>query len=477
MPVHRVLSEHPVESLAAHRAAGGLEGLEGARAVEPDVVVQAVADSGLRGRGGAGFPTGTKWRTVADNARESSIAPTVAVNAAEGEPGTFGDRTLIRRNPYKVLEGALVAAHAVGARDVVVVTKERFDTELGLLTVAAHELDEAGVSGDVRVEVVGGASHYLLGEETGLLEAAAGRPPFPRLAAPYRHGATEVGDPSGGAATLELSGSGVGVPPTLVNNVETLCHAADVARHGAEWFRELGTTDSPGTTVFTVSGDVAHAGVAELPLGTPIAEVIETVGGGMAEGLPAFVLTGTGVGPVRAEDWSTPTTHDAMDAVGSGLGAGGLIVFSTASDPVAVAAGVSRFLAVESCGQCTPCKETGLDVADHLAGLCDGDVRPDEVERIGALLRQVPVGARCDLGRQHERVVAGILAAFPDVAVAHATDGLAADPVLIAPILDIVDGEALLDEDQATKQPDWTHDERWSGASPADRYDVAVSIA
>lgn len=477
MAVQRLLEPSPVRSLLEHRAAGGLTGLEEARGVEPEAVISVVTDAGLRGRGGAGFPAGRKWATVAENAASSDIAPTVVVNAAEGEPGTFGDRTLIRRNPYRVLEGALIAAHAVGAHAVVVVTKERFGEEQDLLTVAAHEMVTSEVSGGVDIEVVGGPGLYLLGEETGLLEAAAGRPPFPRLAPPFRHGTIEMGDPSGGAAGLEMAGETGAAPPTLVNNVETLAHVPQIVRHGSDWFREYGTAQSPGTSLFTVSGDVRRGGVAEFPLGTPVGEIIDEISGGLSSGSIAFVLSGIANGVLRGDQLDTPTTHDAMDAAGSGLGTGGFIVFSTDTDPVSVAQGVSHFLAVESCGQCTPCKQGGLEVDELLEQLRTGQAADDAVEQLVTRVHLVPEGARCDLGRQHERIVMSLLEQFPDVSVSHAVDHLATEPVLIAPIVDIDDlGRVTIDDEQRTKQPDWSHDDTWNGQSPADRYDVAVTI-
>lgn len=477
MAVQRLLDPTPVRSVDDHRAVGGFAALEHARSVEPAAVISAIADSGLRGRGGAGFPTGTKWETVAANAASSDFAPTVVVNAAEGEPGTFGDRTLIRRNPYRVLEGALIAAHAIGAGAVIVVTKDRFREELDLLTSAAGDLVSSELAGGVDIEVVAGPSHYLLGEETGLLEAAAGRPPFPRLAPPYRHGTVEVGDPSGGPAALHLAGREGEAPPALVNNVQTLAHVPQIVERGPAWFRELGTPQSPGTGLFTVSGDVKRGGVAEFPLGTPVGEIIEEISGGVNAGSIAFVLSGIANGVLRGDQLDTPTTHDAMEAAGSGLGTGGFLVFSTETDPVAVAAGVSRFLAVESCGQCTPCKAGGLEVADQLALLLEGEAPDDAIERLVPLIAHVPEGARCDLGRQHERVVMSLLEQFPDVSVSHAVDHVAGRPVLIAPIVDIDElGRVTIDEDQLTKQPDWEHGDTWNGQTPADRYDVAVTI-
>jgi NADH-quinone oxidoreductase subunit F len=478
MRCSRILDLAPVRTLREHRSDGGIDALEAARASEPGVLIDLVADAGLRGRGGAGFPTGTKWRTVADNAASSAIAPTVVVNAAEGEPGTFGDRTLIRQNPFRVLEGALIAAWAVGARSIIVVTKDRFTTEVDRLRHAKDELVSAGLTGDVDIQIVTGPGHYLLGEETALLEAAAGRPPFPRIAPPYRHGATEIGDASGGAGRLELAGEGGVAPPTLVNNVETFAHVPGIVRHGSDWFRRQGTAESPGTSVFTVTGDVERAGVGEFALGTPVGEIIQALGGGPSGGRIAFVMSGVANGVLTADALDTPASYEALDAAGSGLGTGGFMVFSTQTDPVAVAQGVSHFLAIESCGQCTPCKQDGLALSEELDLLRRGEASDDSIERtIVPLLARVPEGARCDLGRQHERVVTSILERFTETTVDHAVDHAEAEPVLIAPIVDIDDeGVAHLDEDQRTKLPDWEHGEDWNGQSPADRYDVAVTI-
>ena len=478
MRCSRILDLAPVRTLREHRSGGGMDALEAARSTEPGVLIDLLADAGLRGRGGAGFPTATKWRTVADNAASSAIAPTVVVNAAEGEPGTFGDRTLIRHNPFRVLEGALIGAWAVGARSIIVVAKDRSTTEVTRLRHAAGELTTAGLTDDVDIEVVTGPGHYLLGEETALLEAAAGRPPFPRIAPPYRHGTTEMGDPSGGAGDLELASEGGAAPPTLVNNVETFAHVPGIVRHGATWFRRQGTEESPGTKVFTVSGDVQHAGVGEFALGTPVGEIIQALGGGPSGERIAFVLSGVANGVLTADVLDTPASFEALDAVGSGLGTGGFMVFSTETDPVAVAHGVSRFLAIESCGQCTPCKQDGLALAEELDLLRRGEARDDSIERtIVPLLARVPEGARCDLGRQHERVVTSILERFTEKTVDHAVDHVDAEPVLIAPIVDIdEDGVVQLDEDHRTKQPDWEHGNDWNGQSPADRHDVAVTI-
>ncbi len=476
MPASRLLDPHPVRSVDEHRAVGGLVALEDTRALEPEVAISVVTDAGLRGRGGAGFPTGKKWSTVAANAASSGLAPTVVVNAAEGEPGTFGDRTLIRRNPYRVLEGALIAAHAIGARAVSVVTKDRYTTELGLLTDAAQELVATGAAGDVTIDVIGGPGHYLLGEETGLLEAVAGRPPFPRVAPPYRHGTVEVGEAGSGASRVELAGQGGIAPPTLVNNAQTFAHVALIVRNGPEWFRQMGTAESPGTSLFTITGDVKRGGVAEYPLGTPLRQIIEEIGGGTTADI-AFVMSGVSVGVLLPDQLDVPTTYEALAAAGSGLGTGGFTVYGTATDPIAVAHGVSRFLAIESCGQCRPCKDGGLEVAAALDLLRSGEAAETAVADIMPVVRSLSEGARCDLGPQHERVITSFLERFPEAAQAHATGRASAEPVLVAPIADIDDeGQVTLDEDHRTKQPDWEHGDTWNGQSPADRHDVAVTI-
>lgn len=477
MSVQRLLDPNPVRSLDEHRAVGGLIGLEEARRVEPEVAISTVTDAGLRGRGGAGFPTGTKWATVAENAASSELAPTVVVNAAEGEPGTFGDRTLIRRNPYRVLEGALIAAHAIGARAIAVVTKDVYTTELELLTVAAQELVATGAAGDVDIDVIAGAGHYLLGEETALLEAAAGRPPFPRIAPPYRHGTVEVGEAGSGASRVELAGEGGAAPPTLVNNAETFGHVPLILHNGPDWFREHGTADSPGTSLFTITGDVRRGGVAEFALGTPVREIIEEIGGGVTDADIAFVMSGVSVGVLKPHQLDLPATYEDLSAAGSGLGTGGFSVYSTDTDPIAVAHGVSRFLAIESCGQCRPCKEGGLEVAAGLDLLRQGQAPDTAVADLVAVVQTLSDEARCDLGPQHERIITSFLEQFPEAQHSHTVDRVSTDPILVAPIIDIDDeGRVTLDEHHRTKQPDWEHGEDWNGQSPADRYDVAVTI-
>jgi NADH:ubiquinone oxidoreductase subunit F (NADH-binding) len=475
--VRRVLDAEPVTSLSDYDGGGAVDA---ARSLGPEAVIAAIAEAGLRGRGGAGFPTGRKWRTVRDYASPEERS-TVVVNGAEGEPGCFKDRAILRANPYRVIEGALVAAGAVGANEVVIALKETFTQEARRVEAAVEEVRAAGWLDGVDLSVFVGPPEYLYGEETGLLEAIDGRPPFPRIAPPYRRGVEEIVDTpadltseSSSAAHVELAGPGsesVG-PPTLVDNVETIANVAGIVTQGADWFRSVGTEQSPGTIVVTISGATRRAGVMELAMGTPLADAIDAIGGGAREGRRLVAaLPGVSGGLLPAAVFGTALTYEDMLAAGSGLGAGGYILLDDEDDLLAVAAGVSRFLAVESCGQCTPCKQDGLKIAELLVDLSTNVGHEQHVRELEERLETVADSARCNLASQQQVVVGSVLALFPDVVEAHHAGGRAPVlPVPILPIRDIVDGRAVLDDHQLGKQPDWSYGEEWSGASPADRF-------
>ena len=478
--VNRVLDDAACTSLDEHLSRGGGEGLKAARRLGGPAVVEEIEASGLRGRGGAGFPTGTKWRTVTEN-RVPGRPLAVVVNAAEGEPGSFKDRAILRRNPYRVVEGALCAAVAVGADEVVVATKAAFATEVEALRRAMSEVEAAGwlsdvaPDGDVALRLVTGPSAYLFGEETGLLEVVAGRPPFPRVAPPFRRG-IDADDGSGAEAHLTGPNEPGEGEPVLVNNVETMAHAAMILGRGADWFRELGTPESPGTVVVTISGDVDHAGVGEVPMGTPLSEAISAIGGGPREGR-SFVAALSGVANpfLPADRFDTPLTYEDMVAAGTGIGAAGFLLFDESADLVAVAQGVSRFLSVESCGQCTPCKQDGLAITGILDEVRTGTATDATMTTLGEKLATVTDGARCFLANQHQAVVDSLLVTFPDAIRTDLDRAGASEPVQIAAIADIVEGKVVLDPSQADKQPDWTHDPVDSGRSPADRIDTLAA--
>ncbi len=474
----RVLDLQPVHDLDDHVGRGGGKGLEVARRLGPAGIIEHVQASGLRGRGGAGFPTGTKLATVAANT-SPTIPTTVVVNGAEGEPGTFKDRAIMRANPFRVLEGALIAAEAVAADRIVIGLKRSEGLEVERMRVAADEIIARGWAPDVQIEVVEGPSAYLYGEETALLEVLSGRGPFPRTAPPFRHGVEdEEGDASEVVATAAMAGTSTGAPPTLVSNVETFANLPGILAEGPAWFRELGTEASPGTIVCTVTGAMERHGVVEVPMGTTLRTVIEAVGGTTTSGGPIVAAVSGVANPlVPAALLDTPLTYEDMEAAGSGLGAAGFIVLDDETDLVAFAAGVSRFLAVESCGQCTPCKQDGLAISVLLDAMRRSEAEPADLDEVQDRLDTVADGARCYLANQQERVIRSALTLFPEPFVAHLERRLGAvDATLVAPILDIVDDRAILDERQADKQPDWTFDAEDSGQSPADRVDASNEV-
>jgi NADH:ubiquinone oxidoreductase subunit F (NADH-binding) len=480
--ISRILDPEPVASLDAYVANGGGRGLHAARALEPAAVIAQLRAAGVRGRGGAGFPTAIKWRTVAANASPTEPT-TVVVNAAEGEPGSFKDRELLCRTPYRTLEGALISAHALGAPKIVVGTKRGATRATTRVEQAAAELLAAGWLQGVTIDVVEGPPEYLLGEETALCEVIDGRNPFPRVAPPYRRGidevvehADDVDTGSGLSAHVEMAAPNEEsyAPPTAVDNVETLAHVAEVFAQGVDWFRSIGTESSPGSFVATVSGATLRAGVGEFAMGTTLRTVIDELGGGVRAGHEIVaVLQGVSAAPLTADQLDTPLSWEGMEAIGSGLGAAGFIVFDDTTDPIAIAAGVSRFLGVESCGQCTPCKQDGMAISDALARICARDAQPRDLQTVRDRLTTVADSARCSLATQHQLVVGALVDRWHDDLEARGHNEPRAVPVApIVPFLDVSDdGVATLDLEQAKKQPDWTFSERWNGQAPADRLD------
>lgn len=476
----RVLAPQPVADLQEYIAGGGGRAIKMARKREPVSIIADIEASGLRGRGGAGFPTGRKWRTVCVYESGAIEPPTVVVNGAEGEPGSFKDRAILERDPYRVLEGALVAAHAIGADTVVVALRRSFDEVRDRVERAAAELRAAGWLEHLDLQIVSGPEEYLFGEETALLEVLDGRDPFPRIAPPYRRGVDEIEDPNTDAHGSTRSAAGIELagptpenvaPPTLVDNVETIANVPGIVSEGVDWFRSLGSEASPGTLVCTITGATARAGVGEVAMGTSLREVIDRIGGGPRPGRTVRgVLTGVSNAVVTEAQLDTPLTYEAMDAIGAGLGCGAFIVFDDEADFVAIAAGVARFLAVESCGQCTPCKQDGLALAELLDAVCRSDADEHTLESIDDRLTTVADSARCNLASQYQLVLRSILDQHGDQVAAHA-EGRAGpvDPEVIAPIERLERGEAVLDSSHVDKQPDWTYEEAWSGQSPADR--------
>jgi NADH-quinone oxidoreductase subunit F len=448
-----LLDGSAITSLEDYRAAGGLAGLEAAERLGPEGVVEELVASGLRGRGGAGFPAGTKWRSVMAGGPAAGRRFTVA-NGAEGEPGSFKDRTIIRHNPFALLEGLLIAAWTVGADRAILALKSSFVTEAELIAAAAGELAAAGVAEGISVEIVLGPDEYLFGEEKALLEVIEGEDPLPRLFPPYVYGLFTTEPQLGWSSGATLDSGRTGSNPTLVNNVETLSNVPQILARGADWYRSMGTEESPGTIVCTVSGDTMRHGVAEFEMGTPLSQVLGEVGGGVPDGRAVkYVLSGVANPVIRADHLDTPLTYEHMEAIGSGLGTGGFIVFDDTTDPVELAREVSRFLWVESCGQCPACKLGTGRITEILSG--EGPRGGGTFAELSARLENVTDGARCFLPTQEQRLVNSLMADMRVPELRTAERGL-----LVSKILDLEANRFVLDARQALKQPDWTYAER-----------------
>lgn len=454
-----LLAGEPVVDLSDHLSRGGGRGLTAALELGPDGVLDELEISGLRGRGGAGFPTATKWRSVA--AGGAAVGDRfVVVNGAEGEPGTFKDRALLRHDPYLVVEGALIAAHTIGAAEVYLALKASFEVERARVERALAEVVDAGWADDIRVHLVAGPDEYLFGEEKALLEVIEGEDPLPRLFPPYLYGLFSVAPQMGWSANAARSSGGAGGPavnPTLVNNVESYAAVTRIVADGGEWYRSMGTAESPGTVICTVSGDTVRHGVGEFELGTPLEEVLAELGGGMPEGRAVrYVLPGVANPVVHGVDLGTPISHEGFRGLGSGIGSCGFIVHDDRTDPVELAAAVSRFLWVESCGQCPACKLGCGEVTAVLEHVRDHGGDPRAVATVDARLGNVTDAARCYLPSQEQLLVGSLMAELRDP---DARRGTSRRDLVVTKLVDLVGDRFSLDERQRHKRPDWTYDE------------------
>jgi len=451
-----LLDGEPVRSLAEFTARAGGQAFAAAAEAGPAALVDEVTGSGLRGRGGGGFPTGRKWAGVRDGGPGLRFA---VCNAAEGEPGTFKDRALIRHDPYRVLEGLAIAALAVGAESAYIATKASYQREAALLQQAITELAEDGLLGGLSITLVLGPDEYLFGEEKALLEVIEGNDPLPRLLPPYEHGLFATDIQTGWQAT-DSAGSVRGQPnPTLVNNVETLSHVPGIVRNGADWFRSMGTPGSPGTTVATIVGDVRRPLVAELELGSPLAELIELAGGALPGRTLRAALSGVANAVITPDHFDVPMSYEGLQAIGSGLGSAGFILYDDSACMVDVARALSRFLYVESCGQCRSCKFGSGEITRTLDLIGAGEGSDHEIEVIGARLRSVTDQTRCYLAAEEQALVSSMLREFPDEFALHLDGRCSSDPrpIVVPKIVELADGVATYDDRQARKQPDWTY--------------------
>jgi len=336
-----------LQHINVYESLGGYQGLSKAlREYKPADLIDIVKKSGLRGRGGAGFPTGMKWSFVP---KDSGKPVYLCVNADESEPGTFKDRLIIEKDPHQRIEGAVIAAYAIGCHQAFIYIRGEFSYGAKVLNTAVREAYERGFLGknildsgyDLDLLVHRGAGAYICGEETALLESIEGRRGHPRLKPPF-------------PAVVGLYGS-----PTVINNVETLANVPHIINNGADWYASIGVDRNSGTRLFGVSGHVAKRGIYELPLGISLRDLIYEHCGGMRNGrrLKAVVPGGSSVPVLTADQVDVALDFDSVAKAGSMLGSAGVIVMDDSTCMVKAAARIARFYAEESCGQCTQCRE------------------------------------------------------------------------------------------------------------------------
>jgi NADH-quinone oxidoreductase subunit F len=355
----------------AYEAAGGYQGLRRALKMAPQEVQAEVIKANLRGRGGAGFPTGKKWSFV-PMGPEARHPKYFIVNADEMEPGTMKDRLLLEGDPHSIIEGALASAYAVGADVAYIFLRWEYRLAARRLAKAITEAREAGYIGrsiagssfSVELHLHTSAGRYMCGDETGLLDAIEGRRATPRSKPPYP----------------QLCG--LWGKPTVVNNVETVACVPHIVKNGAAWFKGLSRTADGGTKIYGVSGRVKRPGLWELPMGTTAREIIEQHAGGMKDGLRcrAVIPGGASTNFLLEKDLDRPLDFDGLSAAGTRMGTGTMIVLDDRTCPVGMTLSMERFFARESCGWCTPCREGLPWVVRTLEALEEGRGRPGDIE-------------------------------------------------------------------------------------------------
>jgi NADH-quinone oxidoreductase subunit F len=376
-----------IEDIAVYIAHGGYEAWRKAiTTMRPGEVTDVVKAAGLRGRGGAGFPTGVKWSFI-----PKDIKPVyVVVNADESEPGTFKDRELIEGNPHQLVEGVALCAYAVGAQKAYIYGRGEFKEPFVGLQRALDEAYAQGLlgqkilGGDVSLDIYThlGAGAYICGEETALLESLEGklgqprnRPPFPAVVGLY-------------------------AKPTVINNVETLANVPPIVLNGAAWYRQFGTEKSPGTKIFCLSGHVAKPGNYELPLGVPLRYLIEECGGGVPgrRAIKAILPAGASAPILPGDNLDIPLDYESVQAAGSMLGSASFIVMDETVDMVWAASKMVHFFKHESCGKCTPCREGTYWMEDVYRRLRRNEARPGDVDLLLNIADQMDGNCFCLLG-------------------------------------------------------------------------------
>ena len=377
----------------------------------PEDVIQILLDSGLRGRGGAGFPTGLKWKFAAANDADQKY---VCCNADEGDPGAFMDRSILEGDPHAVLEAMAIAGYAIGASQGYIYVRAEYPIAVKRLEIAINQAREYGLLGknifdsgfDFDIELRLGAGAFVCGEETALMTSIEGnrgeprpRPPFPAL-------------------------KGLFQKPTILNNVETYANIPQIIVNGPEWFASMGTENSKGTKVFALGGKIHNTGLVEVPMGTTLREIVEEIGGGVPNGkkFKAAQTGGPSGGCIPAEHLDVPIDYDNLKEIGSMMGSGGLIVMDEDTCMVDIAKFFLEFTVDESCGKCTPCRIGTRRMLEILERITKGQATMDDLDKLEELCSHLQSNSLCALGQTAPNPVISTLRYFRDEYIAHIVD-------------------------------------------------------
>lgn len=403
-------------SLPEYLARGGYDGARKAFLdLTPEEVCREVLDSGLRGRGGGGFPTGRKWELTRIQPGERKY---VICNGDEGDPGAFMDRSLMEGNPHAVIEGMMIAGRAVGAEDGYVYVRLEYPLAVERMRQAVLDAEAAGILGDdafgsgiaFRIRIMEGAGAFVCGEETALMASIEGKRGMPSPKPPFP------------------SQNGLWGYPTVINNVETLATVPQVLRDGAGAFRSVGTETSPGTKTFALTGHVANTGLIEVPFGTPLGEIVDTIGGGVTDDKGALTggtfkavqIGGPSGGCLTKEaHYDLPLDYDSLRSVGAMVGSGGLVVMNQTTCMVSVARFFMQFTQNESCGKCVPCREGTRQMLALLDDIMAGEATAETLDTLERVARTVQKGSLCGLGKTAPSPVLSTLEHFREEYEAH----------------------------------------------------------
>ncbi|MCC8081273.1 MAG: NADH-quinone oxidoreductase subunit NuoF [Lachnospiraceae bacterium] len=401
------------EKIDEYIATGGYEAIHKVLTeMTPDEVIQTVLDSGLRGRGGAGFPTGLKWRFASGN--RGNVQKYVCCNADEGDPGAFMDRSVLEGDPHVVLEAMSIAGYAIGSNQGYIYVRAEYPIAVKRLQIAIDQAREYGLLGkniyntgfDFDIELRLGAGAFVCGEETALMTSIEGnrgeprpRPPFPAV-------------------------KGLFESPTILNNVETWANIPRIILNGAEWFAAMGTEKSKGTKVFALGGKINNTGLVEIPMGTPLSTVIDDIGGGIPNGkkFKAVQTGGPSGGCIPAQYYDIPIDYENLASIGSIVGSGGMIVMDEDTCMVDIAKFFLQFTVDESCGKCTPCRVGTKRMLEILEKITKGQGEMEDLDRLEKLAGQIKQNALCGLGQTAPNPVLSTLKYFREEYIAHIRD-------------------------------------------------------